>query len=858
MIRAVCTLLGCFVSATLAGAQTLVLDTFNAGAATGSVRAGSTWAGNVSSSGGTITVGGTARDDNGWGATGQSINATGMNFLAVTAQRDAGHVASTFTIQFEDRNLNTQVFSVAASAFPAGALTQVQIPLSGWSAGFDRAQIVGWSIGGGGIGSTAFRMTFDHLALTGTSDPSAPVAPGVTGDYGARTRAAGESISFSVTATGSTPFTYQWFKDNTALPSATSATLTLSTLVATQSGTYHCVVTNAAGSVTSGSFALTVTATPATVALANLAQVYTGTPRPATATTSPTGLPVSLTYNGSATAPTSAGTYAIVATVNHPSYSGRAEGTLVIARAPQSITLGALPTTLAIGTPVVLSATSSSGGSVAFAIASGNVELSGTTLTPRGATSITLRATQAGDGNYLPASVDFVFVTTKQNQSITFAALSNTASDAPITLSATATSNLPVAFSVVAGPAGVAGNTLTVTGAGLVIVRASQPGNDTFNAAPEVDRAFVAAAPPPPATLPVIVRGPASQTATLGRPFTLSVDVTGTAPFTYRWSKDGTVIAGATNADLTLPAAIVSSAGSYVVAVTNSAGTVQSSAAVITVSEEAPEARLANFSTRARAGGGEQVVIAGFVISGTAPKQVLVRAVGPALAQFGVEGALAAPTLEVFQGERSLARNAGWSSNANAAAVASAAQQAGAFALTAGTTDSAVLLTLAPGNYTAVIGAADGRSGIGLIEVYDLSLPTRGQLISNLSIRATAASGADTLIVGIVVQGDSPKRLLVRAAGPALGQFGVSGFILQPQLAVLSGTTELARNSGWSTATNSSAIAQVATQAGAFAFTAGSADAAVLVELSPGNYTAQVSGLAGASGVTLVEVYEVR
>ncbi len=837
--------------------QTIVLDNFNAGGTTGAVRAGTSWVNNVTAGANTLTVGGTALNDNGWGATGQTINATGINFFSVTAQRDAGHVASNFVIQFEDRNLNTQVFSVGTSAFATGSLTQVQVPVT-WAAGFDRTQIVSWSIGGGSVGTVPFRMTFDQISLTGTANNNAPIVPGVSGDYGTRARAPGESVTFTVTATGSTPLTYQWFKDGTAItgnPSATTATLTLASLNATNAGNYTAVVTNAAGTATSGSFTLTVAATPATVTLGGLAQTFTGSPQSVTATTAPAGLPVTFSYNSSATPPTSAGSYTVVATVNHPSYTGSAQGTLVIARAPQSISYGAFPATLTVGTAHALAATSSSGGVVSFALARGNAQLAGTALTPLDTAQITIRATQAGDSNFLPAVADFSFSAAKQNQSIIFAALTSPVTGtAPVTLAASATSALPITFSVITGPATLTGTTVTPTASGLIIVRASQPGNDTFNPAPDVDRALVVVGVEAPATAPTIARAPASQTVALGAPFTLSVDLGGTAPFTYQWFKDNVALAGATENLLTFGSATAALAGSYSVAVTNRAGTVRSAAAIIIVDETVTaESRLTNFSTRARAGNGDQVVIAGFVISGNTPKPVLVRAVGPTLTTFGVTGVLAAPALELFAEQRSIARNTGWSTNTNPAAVATAAQQVGAFALTATSADSALLATLPPGNYTAVISAADQRAGVGLIEVYDLSSPVRGQKISNLSIRAGAGVDADTLIVGVVVQGTSPKRMLIRAAGPALAGFGVSGVLARPQLAIFSGATEMVRNTGWA---NSPTIAQAASSVGAFAFTADSLDAALIVTLAPGAYTAQVSGAGGASGVALVEAYE--
>ena len=101
-----------------------------------------------------------------------------------------------------------------------------------------------------------------------------------------------------------------------------------------------------------------------------------------------------------------------------------------------------------------------------------------------------------------------------------------------------------------------------------------------------------------------------------------------------------------------------------------------------------------------------------------------------------------------------------------------------------------------------------------------------------------------------------PKRLLIRGAGPALAQFGLSGVLARPQLTLYSGATVVVRNAGWSTSTDAAAIAEAAKSVGAFALAAGSLDAALIVNLAPGAYTAQVLGADGSTGVALVEVYE--
>jgi len=126
----------------------------------------------------------------------------------------------------------------------------------------------------------------------------------------------------------------------------------------------------------------------------------------------------------------------------------------------------------------------------------------------------------------------------------------------------------------------------------------------------------------------------------------------------------------------------------------------------------------------------------------------------------------------------------------------------------------------------------------------------------NLSTLAAAGAGNSTLTAGFFVSGTVPKRLLIRGVGPALAQFGVTGTLARPEVTVYSGALLLARNAGWSSTPDASAIATAAAQSGAFEFPAGSADAALILNLAPGSYSAQVTGVAGSTGIALVEIYE--
>jgi hypothetical protein len=213
------------------------------------------------------------------------------------------------------------------------------------------------------------------------------------------------------------------------------------------------------------------------------------------------------------------------------------------------------------------------------------------------------------------------------------------------------------------------------------------------------------------------------------------------------------------------------------------------------------------------------------------------------------------PKIELFQGSASRGWNTGWSVGGGSAAIAAATASSGAFPFSLGSADSAMLVTLAPGNYTAIASAADGREGVALVEVYDVPGEEAQAKLASVALRAIAGAGADTLIAGIVVSGAQPQRVLIRAAGPALAQFGVTGVLGAPQLILQSGNTILSQNAGWSTSSEAGAIARAAGQLGLFAFPAGSQDAALIATLAPGAYTVQVASADLAAGIALIEVY---
>jgi hypothetical protein len=374
---------------------------------------------------------------------------------------------------------------------------------------------------------------------------------------------------------------------------------------------------------------------------------------------------------------------------------------------------------------------------------------------------------------------------------------------------------------------------------------------------------------------PVITAQPDSQTVAVGDAVVLKVQATGPS-LTYSWTTPvvalpaelGPTFSGLDGPTLVIRGVTGEVTGNYTCTVSNSGGSATSGIATLRVSSTPDVGRLVNVSCRAQAGTGANQLIAGFAVGGvfaSGSDSVLVRASGPALVPFGVTGTLPDPELQLFgtaQGNTLLASNSGWGGSA---AISGAAADVGAFAWTdPSSLDSALLATLAIGPYTANISGASGDSGVALAEVYDETpagsfTPATAHLV-NVSARAAVGTGTNVLIAGFVIGGSTCRTVLIRASGPALEQFGVTGAISDPELQLFGGgaggTTLIASNDDWG---GDPEIVLAASLVGAFAWTdPNSADCALLVTLYPGEYTAEVLGLNGASGVALVEVYEFR
>jgi len=271
---------------------------------------------------------------------------------------------------------------------------------------------------------------------------------------------------------------------------------------------------------------------------------------------------------------------------------------------------------------------------------------------------------------------------------------------------------------------------------------------------------------------------------------------------------------------------------------------------------------LSNLSTRGDVLTGSNIMIAGFVVSGTTPKKLLIRASGPALTALGLSGAIAGTELSVYSGPTTVvAADTGWSiTPTNQSEVQAADTQVSAFPFAVGSADSALVGTFPPGAYTAMVTGVGTNTGISLVEVYDLDsfVPFTANKLINVSTRGYVGTGPDVLIAGFNITGTAPKRLLIRADGPALAAYGVSGYLAAPRLQLFNSSgTVIRENFEWQTGNDAGLVSAAAAASGAFALANGSSDSSILIVLPPGLYTAQVSSQVGTTGTAEVEVYEV-
>ena len=243
---------------------------------------------------------------------------------------------------------------------------------------------------------------------------------------------------------------------------------------------------------------------------------------------------------------------------------------------------------------------------------------------------------------------------------------------------------------------------------------------------------------------------------------------------------------------------------------------------------------------------GDQVGIGGFIITGSAPKQVLLRAIGPSLTGFGVPNALADPVMELHGPTGFVTiTNDNWKDTQQAAIMATGIPPSNDL-------ESAILATLPPGNYTAIVRGKNNTTGVALVEVYDLNQAAASKL-ANISTRAFVSTGANIMIAGFILGGGSGMdNMIVRGIGPSLTAAGVANALADPTLELRNSNGALIlANNNWQ---DNAAQAALITAAGLAPNNP--LESAIAATLAPGNYTALLKGVNNTTGVGLVEVYD--
>ena len=251
-----------------------------------------------------------------------------------------------------------------------------------------------------------------------------------------------------------------------------------------------------------------------------------------------------------------------------------------------------------------------------------------------------------------------------------------------------------------------------------------------------------------------------------------------------------------------------------------------------------------NLSTRGLVSIGDNVLIGGFIVTGTEPKRMVLRALGPSLSGFGLSDVLADPVLSVYNSSGTLVTsNDNWQSDVNHFVVESNGLAP------AHLEESAIARYMAPGAYTVIVTGRDTTPGIGLVELYDISTPANAKFV-NMSTRGSVGTGDNVLISGFIIGDVDSATVVVRALGPTLATYDVSGVLSDPTLTIYDSTgSVIASNDNWQDDPNASLVQKNGlTPPNAL-------ESALVLRLPAGAYTAVVRGANGATGVGLAEVY---
>ena len=721
-----------------------------------------------------------------------------------------------------------------------------------------------------------------------------------------------QAVTFSVSALGSAPLSYQWLFNGVPIPSATSSVYTLANTQTSSAGSYSVVVTNPVSSVTSSNALLSVLlpfSAPVISLQPNSQIVQVGSQATFAVATSTSGTTSYQWYlNGAIIYGATASTYSILncQASNAGSYMvvlSNAAGSTASLAAVLSVTNPAIAPVITLQPQ---SQTSVIGNTVTFTVlASGTPSPTyqwynnWVPITSATSSSLTLNSVQFTDqGSYTviatnPANsvTSAAAILTLQNASgspfittvsgvsmdsthITSNTLSTTTSSTlavPLggsaTLTATATGNPSPNFQWYFNGQSIAGangpsysiSNFQSWSSGSYSVLAT----NALGSYASYGQLLIVA---PTSGTPVITTQPHTQFVTPGETVTLSTQVgvnTQSSYTNYQWYLNGIAIAGATH-PLLMTTASVGNSGSYQCMITNASGSILTNPALISVAPTSNPGRLINLSVLSYYGPGNQALSLGFVIGGygtSGNQPLLIRAVGPSLKVFQVPSLLGDPSLSLFSGPFIINNNAGWANVIiNQSQVSAADTATGAFALTnPSSLDAALVTTLPPSAYTIQVGSTSGNSGNTLAEIYDDTptaayLPSSSRLV-NLSCGQLIQSGSK-ITAGFVIGGNTSKTVLVRVVGPTLANYAITGYMPDPQLKVFSGTAIIGSNSGWAGDTS---IIKAAASAGAFPLNdPKSNDSAILLTLAPGSYSVEGSSVSGTVGVALIEVYDIQ
>jgi len=675
---------------------------------------------------------------------------------------------------------------------------------------------------------------------------SGPATVRTTGTAGATPSSL---LAFTVTTTGPGLVTLQARQAGQTLPTAYTANMLQQTFDVLGLP----VITSATSAPATAGTPFTYTSTA------------TGSPTGYTSTTLPAGLVLNATTGVITGTPTATGTTVVTLTATNGTGSGSTTLTITIAAAavapiitspttaPATVGAPFTYTSTATGAPTSYSATGLPTGLVLNA---GTGAITGTP-TATGTFVVALTATNASGSSTATITITVAAATAAPVIPSPATAPATVGSPFPTYLiggtgqptSYTAT-GLPPGLTVNAASGAITG-TPTTPGTYVVTVTAT---NATGSGTSTLTITVGAAGTAP------LISSPTSATGAVGSVFP-TYTVGGTdqpTSYTAAGLPPGLTINSLTGAINGTP----TTSGTFHVTITATNG-VGSGSTTLTITIAGPATtRIGNFSARAISGAGSASLIMGFVVAGNG-ENLLVRGIGPTLAEFGIANFLPDPYLTMYNSAGVvMATDEAWGTNSSGVSQTAAIQamdtQVGAFALPIGSLDSALLITVnnGPGTTGLVSPYAPAAgTGVALVEIYDTG-STPGTHLTNVSARMNVTAGDGVLIAGLSITGNAPQDVLIRGVGPALASFGVTGVLADPLITVYSGATAIASNAGWGTGLSTAVqISAVSAQVGAFPLPAGSKDSALLLTLQPGSYTVQVTSISNSAGVALVEVY---